>query len=436
MSKLQLTDLELLNADRTALESHQLNRLKMMLAEILPGNQFWQTKLSKEGVGLETINALSDLRQFPFTTKQELMEDQLNQGPYGTNLTYAVDDYCRLHQTSGTTGRPMRWLDTPESWNWLMSCWQQIFKLIGLEKSDRLAFPFSFGPFLGFWAAFEGANRLGNLCLSGGGMSSEARLKLMADHQATMICCTPTYGMRLAEVAEETGINLHDLPVRALIVAGEPGGNIPAIRERLEQAWDARVFDHWGMTEIGALAVEEQETHDTLTILETECIAEIINPENGEAVTPGESGELVLTNLGRWGSPLIRYRTGDIVVQDLSPHPAGRSLLRLKQGIQGRTDDMITIRGNNFYPSAVDAILRELAEVVEYRMILRTIKAMSQLHVEVELTPGADTNDDFVNQLKLKFRERLNFQPEVIVVPEYSLPRFELKGRRFIREEG
>lgn len=435
MPKLQFTDPERLNADRNSLETHQLQRLQAMLAEVLPKNRFWQNKFDKIGVKSESLNALSDLHQFPLTTKQELMQDQLENGPYGTNLTYPVEDYCRLHQTSGTTGRPMRWLDTPESWSWLMSCWQQIFKLIGLEKKDRLAFPFSFGPFLGFWAAFEGANRLGNLCLSGGGMSSEARLKLMADHQATFVCCTPTYAMRLAEVAEETGVNLHELQVRALVVAGEPGGNIPAIRNRLEQAWNARVFDHWGMTEIGALAVEEKETHDSLTILETECIAEIINRETGQPVTPGEPGELVLTNLGRWGSPLIRYRTGDIVVQDLSPHPTGRSLLRLKQGIQGRTDDMITIRGNNFYPSAVDAILREQAEVVEYRMILKRVKAMSHLHVEVELSPTVTDTDSLIHQLKLTFRERLNFQPEVTVVSENSLPRFELKGRRFIRED-
>ena len=169
------------------------------------------------------------------------------------------------------------------------------------------------------------------------------------------------------QLAEEEGLNIADSTVRGIVVAGEPGGNIPAIRRQIETAFGARVFDHWGMTEIGSLAVESVEYTDGLYLLETECIAEIINPGSGAAVEPGATGELVITNLGRWGSPVIRYRTGDLVQEDLSESPDGLCLKRLKGGVLGRVDDMMTIRGNNVFPSSIDAILREFDEVVEYR---------------------------------------------------------------------
>src|SRR5207344_1229543 len=136
----------------------------------------------------------------------------------------------RLHQTSGTSGKPLRWLDTPDSWSALLDCWTINYRVVGLRQGDRLFFPFSFGPFLGFWTAFEAAARLGYFCLPGGGMSSVARLRLLLDHQTTVILCTPTYALHLSEVAREEGIDLASSAVRAVIVAGEPGGSIPATR--------------------------------------------------------------------------------------------------------------------------------------------------------------------------------------------------------------
>jgi phenylacetate-CoA ligase len=318
-----------------------------------------------------------------------------------------------------------------------MDCWKMIYNLVGLTPEDRLAFPFSFGPFIGFWAAFEGANRLGNLCLAGGGMSSQARLQMILDNEATFVCCTPTYAMRLAAVAEEEGIDLANSPVRGVVVAGEPGGNIPAIRKKIEGAFGARVFDHWGMTEIGSLAVESVEYNSGLYMLETECIAEIVDRESGEPVEPGELGELVITNLGRWGSPLIRYRTGDLVREDTSESPDGRCLMRLAGGILGRDDDMMTIRGNNVFPSSVDAILREFVQVAEYRMNFTTRHQMNHLQIEVEPVAeiaGSPAERDLIDSVGRTIKDRLNFQAEIVPVAPDSLPRFELKGRRLHRQ--
>lgn len=425
------------NLDRSELTARQSERLGELFSTVEASNPFWQQRLADSAC---ESDPLKRLQRLPFVSKADLVADQAANLPYGTNLTFGRDAYSRLHQTSGTTtGTPMRWLDTPESWQWFMDCWAQIFRLVGLRDDDRLAFPFSFGPFVGFWAAFEGANRLGNLCLAGGGMTSQQRLRLIADNEATVACCTPTYALRLVEVASEAGVDLASGSVRMLIVAGEPGGAIPAIRQRIESAWGARVFDHWGMTEIGALGVETVETPGSLSILETECIAEVIDPESGQAAEADDCGvrrgELVITNLGRAGSPLIRYRTGDLVETDPGLCPAGRSLLRFKGGILGRADDMITIRGNNVFPSSVEAVLREFDQIAEFRIEVRTVRAMHHMLIQIEPAAGlsAAEADELRVRASASIRDRLNFNAEIEVVAENSLPRFELKGRRFFR---
>jgi phenylacetate-CoA ligase len=408
---------------RQHLADLQRDRLRSLLAEILPHNRFYAAKLSS------TARELSHL---PFTTKNELLADQAAHPPYGTNLTYPLAQYTRLHQTSGTSGQPLRWLDTTASWDWTLRCWQQIYALAGIRREDRLLFAFSFGPFLGFWTAFDAAARQGNLCLPAGGMSSAARLRFLFDNEATILLCTPTYALRLAEVAVEHGIRLapstHGYKLRALIVAGEPGGSIPATRARIEQAWQARVFDHSGMTEVGPVAIECLENPGGLHILEEDFVAEVIDPVTTQAVEPGTAGELVLTNLGRAGSPLLRYRTGDLVRVDPRPCPCGRPWLRLDGGILGRTDDMIHVRGNNVYPTALEAILRRFPDVGEYRVVVSRQGTLSSLRIEVE------GNQDLADRVSQALREELLFRAEVVAVAPGALPRFEMKAKRFIHE--
>jgi phenylacetate-CoA ligase len=434
---------------RTQIRELQSDRLRLLLRKIHGANPFWTKKFDAAEVDVGGIRSVDDLPRLPLSNKAEIVEDHRLHPPYGSNLTYPRDLYSRMHQTSGTTGTPLRWLDTPGSWDWFMECWGEIYRVVGLRHDDRLAFPFSFGPFIGFWAAFDGAARLGNLCLAGGGMSSLARLRLILDNEATVVCCTPTYALRLAEVAAAEGIDLATSPVRALIVAGEPGGGIPATRQRIEAAWGARLFDHWGMTELGSLAVECVENPGGLHVLESECIAEVIDPAltsdpvagsvRVASLDAGSEGELVITNLGRLGSPLIRYRTGDRVRVDANPCPCGRELLRLDGGILGRTDDMVAIRGNNVYPSSLEAILREFAEIAEYRIEVRTEREMQHLAIHVEPTEAvaADAQQQaaLLQRVSQTIKDRLNFQADVVAAACGSLPRFELKGRRFVRVE-
>jgi phenylacetate-CoA ligase len=416
--------------DRLTHTEAQWQRLRTLLHEILPQNAFYRQKLIAAGVGLDTICSLADLARLPFTTKDELVANQEAHPPYGEILTYPVNRYSRVHQTSGTVGRPLRWLDTPESWNRLLDCWDAMFEIVRLTPDDRLFFPFSFGPFLGFWTAFDAASRRGNLCLPGGGMSSTARLRFLFDHQATVMLCTPTYALRLAEVADQEGIDLADSAVRMLIVAGEPGGSIVATRRRIETAWGARVFDHNGLTEVGPVGIECPENPAGIHLLETDYLAEVLDPATGAPVVPGQVGELVLTNFVRAGSPVVRYRTGDLVRPTDRPCPCGRSLLRLDGGILGRTDDMIHLRGNNFYPSALEAVIHRFPEVAEYQVEIDQSGPLAALRVDVETIP--EQGRGVAERVGRAIRDELLFRAEVRTVPPGTLPRFEMKARRVV----
>ncbi len=406
----------------------QQTKLAAMLREVLASNSFYQRKL-----GAVSFDAMKDpIERLPFTTRGEIEQDQLDHPPYGSNLTYPKERYVRLHQTSGSTTTPLRWLDTAESWTWFKNSWKTIYQAAGFQPTDRYFFPFSFGPFIGFWGGFEAAAELGSLVLAGGGMSTAARLRHLLDNQATVVCCTPTYALRMVEVAAAEGIDLAASSVRALVVAGEPGGSILATRRRIEDGWGARVFDHSGMTEIGAYGFECEAAPGGMHVLETEFIAEIVDFATGQPIAGEGCGELVLTNLGRWGSPLIRYRTGDQARVVHGRCACGRWSRRLEGGILGRVDDMVVVRGNNVFPSALEGIIREFREVVEFSISVDGTRATTELALDIEPAPTAESAG-LAERIRNAIRDRLHFRPTVRLVSPGSLPRFELKARRVIR---
>ena len=417
---------------RDALNRTQLAELQKLLSAIRPANGFYETKLGPAGMGAD-LASLEEFRQrCPFTTKAELVADHQSHPPYSSNLTFPLSRYTRVHQTSGTSGQPMRWLDTPESWQWMVENWCDIFEAAGVNSEDRIFFAFSFGPFIGFWLAFEAGEALGALSIPGGGLSSAARLRSIFTHQANVLCCTPTYALRLAEVAKTEDVNLGDSPVKTIVVAGEPGGSIPATRKRLEEAWPgATIFDHHGMTEVGPVTYQCPAQPGILHVLEQAYLPEIIHPETSEPVTDGETGELVLTTLGRHGSPLLRYRTGDLVKSTgCSPCSCGRHDLGLEGGILGRTDDMVVVRGVNVYPSAVEEIVRSVGGVAEYRVEINQADTLTEMSVEVE--PEAADDENLAKRLAISFQENLSLRVPIRLAEPNSLPRFELKAKRWI----
>ena len=415
--------LETLEPER--LLGHQWRRFHGMAEELLASNQFVGRKWRAAGVrSVEDLRSWDDFRRLPLTEKEELVDDQTSNPPFGTNLTYALERYVRVHQTSGTSGSPLRWLDTQESWEWWARCWGFVLRGAGVGPADRVFFPFSFGLFIGFWAGFEGTRALGALAIPGGGQDSPTRLAWIEALGATVLVCTPSYALHLAEVARERGIDLSKLPVRITLHAGEPGAGIPAVRARIEDGWGARAFDHGGMTETGAYGYECTQQAG-LHVNESEFIVEVIDPATAG---PARDGELVLTNLGRVGSPVVRYRTGDHVRLAEAPCPCGRTFSRLEGGILGRLDDMLIVRGVNVFPAAIEGVVRRFPAIDEFQIEVFRAGELDEVRVLVEVgdTAGA-------SRLQEALRASLGIRLEVAPVPPRSLPRYELKARRVVR---
>jgi phenylacetate-CoA ligase len=418
--------------NREEIEAGQSERLNRMLHGVLWTNVFYRKKFLP--TGLTEASSLDDLAQWPFTTKGELIEDQFQNPPFGTDLSFPVEKYIRIHQTSGTTGKPLYWLDTEESWDWWAECWKVIFAAAGVGPGDRIFFAFSFGPFIGFWAGWEGARKVGAIAVSGGGQSTSQRLKSIADYGATVLVCTPTYALHLASEARKAGMDLaKDSAIKITIHAGEPGASIPSTKKLIEESWGAKCYDHAGATEVGAFGFECHIQPGGIHVNENEFIAEVINPLTGQPTEPGTKGELVITNLGRIGSPVIRYRTGDLVQSRAQTCPCGRSFMMLEGGVLGRVDDMIVIRGVNVFPSAIENVMREFPEIEEFRVETFNRQAMRELKLIIEPSSDQDSIPGLAEKVSSLVRERVGLRPEVELVAPGSLPRFELKAKRFFK---
>ena len=393
------------------IRDQQLKKLRAGLTAVLTGNQFWRDRL-------DSVDGWDDFKRLPLTSKSELLADQASHPPFGTNLTYSVDRYVRLHQTSGSSGElPLRWLDTAESWEWWLRIWaEHVYRAASVTPADRVFLAFSFGPFIGFWSAFGGAERLGALCISGGAMTSEQRARSILDLGATVLLSTPTYALRLADVARGMGVDLAESSVRVTIHAGEAGASIPATRDAIEAAWSASSFDHTGMTELGPTGFSCS-ARDGVHLIESEFIFEVT-----------DDGELVATNLGRWGMPLIRYRTGDRVIVSREPCPCGSPFMKIVGGIQGRVDDMFTVRGVNLYPSQVEDIVRRHPGVAEFVIEHRRERRMDEVALLVETSAASFSAE----RLEADLRQALGVRLDCRVVPAGTLPRSELKSRRIV----
>lgn len=406
----------------------QLHLLNEMLKQVLETNTFYQNKFSEVGLSKTfNIQSLLDYQKLPLTTKDELSADQVSHSPYGTNLTFPLENYTCIHQTSGTTGSPLRWLDTRESWDWWGKCWRDIYKAADVSSSDRIMMAFSFGPFIGFWSAYHGAQQLGALTIANGGFTSEQRIRTIISNDVSVLICTPTYALRLAEVANQLGVNLRtDSQIRVTIHAGEPGASIPSTKQRIEESWGSHAYDHTGATEVGAWGVMCG-PQASIHLNEDEFICEVLDPKTG---SPSDEGELVITNLGRIGMPVIRYRTGDYVKIKRGPCECGSEHLALEGGVIGRLDDVIIIRGLNVYPATIENIILEFPDVCEFSVRAYRTGTLDELEIHIESTNPSDTE----TAIATKIRDVLGLRAIVKSVPLGTLPRYELKSKRFTDE--
>ncbi len=418
-------------ASRQAIERLQFEKLKTLLEKVYISNPFYRRKFEQYGVTPSDIQSLCDLSKLPFTTKREFEEDQEKNPIFGTNLSEPFENFVRYFQTTGTTGKPLKWLETKESWQWRGRCAAMALWAAGVRPFDTVFFPFGFGPHAAFWGLFEGVYHIGALAIPAGGWDTLQRIKSIIENKATVVCCTPTYAIRLAEVAKENEIDLKSSSVRITIHAGEPGALIPSIRKKIEEAWGAEAFDYPGLTEIGAYGIHCKHQKQAVHINESEFIIEVINPETGKPVTDGEVGEMVLTNLGRSCSPSIRFRTGDLVKFKEGPCTCGRNFRILDGGVLGRIDDMVIIRGINIFPSRVGEVVEShLVVGEEYQMIV-TSEMGGEFKVIVELLDGRN-KEEVSKAIRDDLRQRFEIRMDVEIVPLGTLPRSEYKSKRFL----
>lgn len=405
--------------DRENLAREQLRRLNELLAAILPHNRLYAQKLA--GVKMP-LASLDDLARLPLTNKEDLIAGDAND--FAANLTWPVEKYVRYHRTSGTRGRPLVVLDTAEDWRWWLDTWQYVLDAADMTTADRVLMAFSFGPFIGFWSAHDACIERGAMVIPSGGLSTLARLELMRSTGATVVFTTPNYALHMAEVAAQNGIRADQMHVRRIIVAGEPGGSVPAVRSRIEKTWNARLIDHAGASEVGPWGYADRASRG-LHVNEISFLPEFLSVDTGAPAKEGELAELVLTTLGRVGCPVVRYRTGDLVRPVWSTSGDNRFVL-LDGGVLGRADDMLVIRGVNIFPSSIEQIVANFPEIVEWRTTAHKAGEMDALTVEIE--DRLAQPERVAQELQL----RLGLRVDVKCLPLGTLPRTEGKGKRFV----
>ncbi len=424
---------------REDLEALQVRKLRS-LVEWADASVPWQSKRLRDvGVTADSITSLGDLRRIPFMTREEWMQGQLESPPFGHVLAAPREAAIRYHMTSGTTGAtPIRVLDSMKDWEWIAEMWCYGLWGFGVRPADTLFVAFGYSTFIGFWGLHYAGEKMGCLVLPGGAMTTDVRVKTLVDMGATVVASTPTYALRMAQEAKALGIDLASSSVERLILSGEPAGSIPATKALIERQWGAKAADTAGMTELGTIMIFECDHQPGGThIIEDHYIEEVVDPETDEPVGYGEMGERVVTSFGRGFIPVIRYRTRDFVVK--APHTActcGRTFDIYEGGIRGRVDDMKLVRGTNVYPRAVEAIVREHAEVDEFQIHLFTAEGIrDEIEVLVEIPdPNVDAAmlvADLQRELA-EAHEGLRFG--VQQVENETLPRFELKAKRLLDE--
>jgi phenylacetate-CoA ligase len=418
-------------ASRTTLEALQLRRLRAQLAHAARRSPFYRRKLKTAHVA-PRLRALEDLRALPFTTKDELKENQAERPPWGDVLAVPFDDVLRIHMTSATTGRPLAFLDTAEDWHGFYHSYARSLYAFGVRRSDMVMAAFSYGPWIGYWSGFYAAQDLGALVFPAGGLSTDQRIDALMTYPITVLGCTPSYALFLAEHAAKKGVDLaKQTKIRLTWHTGEPGASIPATRAKIEAAFGARAFDLPGLTEIAAWGFECDARSGLVHVHEDYCYPEVLD-EAGAPVAPGGRGELVFTSLYRRAMPLIRYRTRDVVQLADRRCPCGRTLLAFEGGVLARLDDMKKVRGVIVYPRRIEELVRPFAGVDEFQIVFRRQDGLDDILLRVDPTPALAKAEceGLCAALGEALRVGLGIRVTVEATKPGELPRWDHKARR------
>lgn len=422
---------EIETMDREELASLQLERLKETVKRCEEKVPFYRKKLRDAGVSWKDIKALDDVEKLPFTTKSDLRDNY----PFGM-FAVPTRDIVRIHASSGTTGQPTvvgytaRDIDV---WSELMA--RSIVVGMG-EKTDIIQIAYGYGLFTGGLGFHYGVERLGASAIPISGGNTKRQIRVMVDLGSTILCCTPSYALFMAETAAEIGVDFKQLKLKSGIFGAEPWSD--QMRDKVERLLNLSAFDIYGLSEVMGPGVSiECEQKKGLHIFEDAFLAEIINPESGKRLAVGEQGELVFTTLNKEGLPLLRYRTKDITSLDDTPCDCGRTHVRMRR-VRGRTDDMLIIRGVNVFPSQIESVLMEIEGVSpHYQLIVDREAGLDILEVQVEVSEEMFSDriqglEEWQDVIRGEIQSYLGIGVKVVLVEPRSLARSEGKAVRVV----
>jgi phenylacetate-CoA ligase len=419
-------------ASRAEMTRLQTRRLREQVAHAAAASPFYKRKFREAGVTPGVVRTLADLAKLPFTTKDELKANQAEKPPWGDVLAVPLAEALRVHMTSATTGRPLAFLDTREDWHGFYHSYARSLYAYGVRKSDMVMAAFSYGPWIGYWSGFYAAQDLGCLVFPVGGLSTDQRLDTLLAYPITVLGCTPSYALFLAEAAAKKGIDLaKQTRIRITWHTGEPGASIPATRAKIEAAFGAKAYDLPGLTEIAAWGFECDARAGLTHVHEDYCYPEVLD-ESDRLVGPGGRGELVFTSLYRKAMPLIRYRTRDVVQIADRKCPCGRTLIAFEGGVLARLDDMKKIRGVIVYPRRVEELVRPHAGVDEFQIVFRRHAGLDDILIRIDPSPALSLaeRESLRGKLADDLRTGLGIRTTVEIGDPGSLPRWDHKARR------
>ncbi len=417
---------------REAIKSLQLKRLQQTVERVSAAVPFYKETFRKAKVGPETIKSLDDLRRLPFTLKQDMRDNY----PYGL-FAVPLEQIVRIHASSGTTGKPTVVGYTRRDIDMWAELMARSFVSAGVTRGDVIHNAYGYGLFTGGLGAHYGAEKLGAAVIPMSGGNTKKQIMIMQDFGSTVITCTPSYSLYLAEVAAEQGINIKEFPLRVGILGAEPWSE--SIRREIEEKLNIKAVDIYGLSEIlgPGVAVECIEAQHGLHIWEDHFIPEIIDPDSGEPLPMGEEGELVITTITKEGIPMIRYRTRDITRLIPEPCICGRTHMRLRR-MSGRSDDMLIIRGVNVFPSQIESVLISIEGIEpHYQLIVDREENLDSLEVQVEVNEKTFSDEVRVlqqlnNQIRKEIKDLLGITCRVRLVEPKTITRSEGKAQRVI----
>lgn len=421
-----------------------LERLRQVCTYAYERAPFYRRKWDEAGFHPSQLKSLEDFEsRVPVVTKQDLRASQTAQPPFGDYVCVPDSEIFHVHGTSGTTGRPTAFAVGRTDWRAIANAHARIMWGMGMRPGDMICVAAVFSLYLGSWGALAGAERLGAKAFpfGAGAPGMSARLvQWLATMKPAGFYGTPSYAIHLIEVAREEKLNPRDFGLKYLFFSGEPGASVPGVKDRLEDAYGARVYDSGSMAEMTPwmnVAGTEQ-SHQGMLAWQDIIYTEVCDPKTMQRVPYGERGTPVYTHLERTSQPMIRLLSGDLTLWVNEPNPCGRTYPRLPQGIFGRIDDMFTIRGENIYPSEIDAALNQLAHYGgEHRIVITREAAMDELLLRVEPDEaihagGAERHAAFRQEVANRLQTVLGIRTRVEVVAPHSLPRTDFKARRVI----